>query len=394
MNLLSMVTAVEQWLADERTDVAVNSAGCLHSRHKAATCDRCVHACPVAALSIDNTIMLNAETCVQCGLCLHICPVGAFYGDDGVGDLLNVVARLPKQHIVELACAVHPQPEKGPSQSSAVLQTKGCLAALGPAAVLSLFALGVEHLLVRLDACHACPLGKVRAEIADSVLRADQLVTSKAGADQRVSLLDAVHEDWPIRRVTTTTQPARSRREFFKLLTAVDEPSPLVRHLTADEAQAEGKPLPRDRQRLLAAWQLLPADEMPSPSPTALEALSFAQITANESCTACGVCAQVCPTDALQLVIDDDEDCYNLTFTARNCVDCGLCLTLCEPDALRRQPPSAETVLADQPEIIQQGQLQYCRRCKAGFANGTDSDLCPVCTFRQQHPFGSRLISS
>jgi len=392
VKLFSMVATVEQWLAEGNTAVAVESSACLHSWNKAATCDRCVQACPVGALAVDGAIQLDASACVQCGLCLPVCPVGAFSGTDDTADLLKTVASLPKRDIVEIACAVHPQAEKGPSQSNAVLRSKGCLAAFGSSTYLSLFALGVSHIVLRLDACTACPLGQVQPEIKNSLTLACQMAASEADAIEMGSLVTKIDAEWPQRRVTAVTRPTRSRREFFKSLTAVADPSPLVRHLLTDEALPDQKPLPRERRRLLAAWQILPSGEIPIPSPAVLEALSFAQITADENCTACGVCARVCPTNALQLVVDHDKNSYQLAFTARNCVDCGLCLAPCEPGALQRQPPQAKKLLAAQPEILQQGPLHQCRRCKASFAGSADSHLCAVCAFRQQNPFGSRFV--
>lgn len=392
MSFLSMVSTVEQWLAEGNTAVAVESAACLHSWNKAATCNRCVQVCPVEALTVDDTIQLDTSACVQCGLCLPVCPVGAFNGSDDTAYLLKAAARLPKRDIVEIACAVHPQAEKGPSQSSAVLRSKGCLAALGTSTYLSLFALDVSHIVLRLDACTACPLGQVQPEIKSSLLLACQMAAAEADAIEMGSLVTQIHAAWPERRVTDVARPTRSRRDFLKSLTAVDDPSPLVRRLLTDGAQPDEKPLPRERRRLLSAWQLLPAGKMPTPSPAVLEALSFADITADANCTACGVCDRICPTDALQLVIDNDKNSYQLTFTARNCVDCRLCLTLCEPYALQRQPPKATKLLTDQPEILQEGPLHQCHRCKASFAGSADSHLCPVCTFRQQNPFGSRFM--
>lgn len=393
MNLLSMVATVERWLEEDNPTIAVDSAACLHSWNKAATCDRCVRACPVDALSLDDTIQMDEAACVQCGLCLHSCPVGAFSGADGTAELLNAVAQLPERHLVELACAAHPQAEQGPGQSSAVLRTKGCLAALGPAAYVSLFALGVSHLVLRLDACANCPLGQAQPEIERSLAAGCRMAAPESAAAERATLVRQIRPDWPQRRITAVTRPARSRRDFFKSFTAVGTPSPRVKQLTADDAPTADKPLPRERRRLLAAWELLPGDARPMPDTAVLESLSFAQLTANASCTACGVCERVCPTGALQLEVDE-TDRYQLTFNARNCVDCGLCLTLCEPNALQRHAPTADHLLADQPAILRQGQLTHCRRCNAGFASSNQTDLCPVCAFRAQNPFGSYMVSA
>ena len=393
MNLLRMVTAVNEWLASEKTEITVDAASCLHSRHKDSTCDRCIKACPVDALSLDGIIVLDAESCVQCGLCLHVCPVGAFSGDDGAADLLNAVSRLPQTQLVELACAAHPQAEKGPKQSSAVLRTKGCLAALGPASFLSLFVLDVAHLVVRLDACALCPLGKVQPEIERSVALACQIVADDGNVTERVTLISELHDEWPERKVTAVSHSTHSRREFFRSLTAVTEPPAIVKTLTAQIPTDEKQP-PQERRRLLTALKLISAQKTLDLSSALLEALQFVEITADANCTACGNCERACPIAALQLIVVEDEKRFQLAFSTANCVDCGLCLAYCEPNALTRHTPTSLTKIIDETlDVIQQGDLQKCSRCGAGFAGNSDDGLCSVCSFRSKQPFGSRLVS-
>jgi len=392
VNLFSMVSAVGEWWEANGANITLDADRCLHAQAKAATCQRCVSACPVNALMLadNNSIMLKDEACVQCGLCVHVCPVGAFRGEDSLPDLLTVVTRLPQQHRVELACAVHPAPEIGPIQSQAVLQTRGCLAALGPADFLSLFAIGIEHLVLRLEACATCPLGQTRAEIENRVTLASQIAAGPDQAAQKVTIINQPHKDWAQRPVTSLNQPRQSRRDFFKSFSMVETQQDIIRELAADEPPAATK----NRRRLLTAWRMLPAAIPLVISPELANGLSLAKFTADPTCTACHVCDRICPTGALRLEIDD-QDNYQLTFAAGQCVDCGLCLDLCEPKALHRHlPATAADLLAEKPVVLQQGRLQRCRRCSAGFVAPATSNLCPVCEFRQKHPFGNRFITS
>lgn len=398
MNVLAAAIAAGEKWDSIVAGITLDTTRCVHAHSQTADCDRCVLVCPVDALTLEKEIALDAESCVHCGLCLHSCPVGAFGGDDDMSALLSAVARLPQRQTVELACAVHSTAKTGPTRSDAVLQTKGCLAMLGPADFLSLFALGIEHLVLRLDACEACPLVRVCASIEDSVSLACEAMAGEVGATQKATIVKTEQESWVERPIVSLNQPSRSRRDFFKAFAAINTQPDIVHKLVADEPPSGDKYPPKTRRRLLTAWRNLPPDDtrdtQSNLSPKLMQGVSLAQITADENCTACHVCDRVCPTGALQLAIDH-EDGYQLSFAAEKCVDCGLCIALCQPGALRRQDHlSADVLLNGTSVVLQQGRLQRCSRCNAGFAGNATTDLCPVCEFRRQNPFGNRFINT
>jgi formate hydrogenlyase subunit 6/NADH:ubiquinone oxidoreductase subunit I len=352
-----------------------------------------VNACPADAIAFEGEeesqlITHAGETCVKCGLCLRVCPVEAFTGDNGVPNLLPFVSRQEKHAIVELACALNPNKELGPPQADVVVNTGACLAALGPSAIMALMALGVAHVILRVDACQTCPLAQSRAEIDKTVDQVDSLLKADEGLGSPLTLLDTIRDDWPRRFVAAIKAPPKSRRDFFRAFTVPEEVPTEVQQLILAERPEEDKYPPSERLRLLRALNSVPEDLLAAEP---LELFPSSKLAADENCTACNVCARACPTGALHFTVDD-EDRYQLALAAGLCTDCGVCQSLCEADALHKAGvPVLNDWLAEEPFMLRQGDLSRCRKCGAGFDSRTKSNLCQVCDFRQSNPFGSRL---
>jgi len=100
-------------------------------------------------------------------------------------------------------------------------------------------------------------------------------------------------------------------------------------------------------------------------------------------CTACGVCARICPTGALKYSASED-DVYQLSFACADCVDCGACRKVCRSAALRRVDATLGDVLDTDAIVLREGTLRACARCGAKFAAEIDGELCFVCESRRQ----------
>lgn len=388
--IMSMARAAATFVESAQTGVMLHPERCLHRLNMLATCTNCVDACPVEALRLEpqdggrTNIVLDPQTCMHCGVCIPLCPVGAIEGDQGAKELLAYVAQSDKRHLVELACALHPAPEQGPPQSEPVIRTKSCLASLGASTITSLYSLGVFHVLLRVDACEACPLGSAKAQIC---CNAEQVKALFAG-DSPVTLVETVSGDWPTRRVTAAKSPARTRRDFLRSFASVQEVPASVRQLTLEEQPQEAKQPPAERQRLLKALALLPAELLSGEPLTVFPATTIA---AEDTCNACRVCEYACPTGAIGFDSDDQHH-FCLTFSADACTDCGVCIDLCEPAALQREgKPALDDWLAPEPYVLRRGELRYCQKCGTAFDKRSESTLCDVCDFRRKNPFGTRL---
>jgi ferredoxin len=146
----------------------------------------------------------------------------------------------------------------------------------------------------------------------------------------------------------------------------------------------------RDRLRLLYAVKHMPVSQ---PVHTgSLKDMDFAWVSVSELCTACGVCARICPTSALKFEKNEVETTYTLNFSARNCVGCEMCVHVCAPSAMSMDHnPTFSQIFSQENVSIHAGELIKCKKCGALTAAQPGVDLCPLCEYRRTHPFGSML---
>lgn len=381
MNLLGVAVKLASAVNQPLT---LDPARCVRANDRLSPCDRCVRTCPVGALQIDSPIALNEKKCVNCGTCLHECPVGAFSGDDGTDPLLQFLLQFPSNQIIELACLQHPEPELGPSSIANVIQTDRCLAALGPSIYAWLMARGMSQVIVRLDACAECEIGKSSATMQANLVSLGNLFNTENA--QRIQVIETSDPNWKEREVMAIKDVPLSRRELLRRMTQ-DAPKSAARALATEAVDPKTKAPPRERKRLLEA--LTRASSLNREQ--SVQNLGAIHLAVNEKCSACGACARVCPTGALQFTTTEQKE-YRLDLKVGACTDCSICLDVCEPAALSRdRAPSAAEFIAAEPIVLSAGGLKECVRCGARFAAQIPGDLCSICDFRKQNPFGSRL---
>lgn len=362
--------------------VTLNARRCVRAHDRWSQCQICVLACPVNALRLDAPITLDEQACVACGLCLHICPVGAFTGDDSATDLWNSAARLPAASVLELVCLHHPAPEQGDAADATVLRVGNCLAALSPALYLRLLTLDGLKIIARLDACAECLLGRVLPEINRALAIAEQLFPTRARA-----ITNKPDARARTRAVYDAKSPPISRRDFFKWMTGESVRSAARVFVPEIEEPSSDHAPPCERRRLLKA---LSQSALNDAAQNALaQGVGAMRLSANDECTACGVCARACPTGALRFATTANDG-FRLSCMVSACTDCGVCLDVCEPDALQRAGvPTISELLATETQLLKAGKLKHCAKCNAQFAAHIEGDLCQVCAFRRQNPFGA-----
>jgi ferredoxin len=338
----------------------------------------------VNAIHLDTNVSLDDKACVACGLCLHNCPVGAYTGDDGVTDLFELVTRFPDTSLIELACSRHPVPAQGAVENAVVIQTQTCLAALGSSRYFQLMT-RVPQVCVRMDACAECPIGRAQKEIARAINAARDVV-----GDRVVGITEKPGVDAKTRSVYDTKNPPVSRRDLFRFF-AVEGSKVANRILSSDNEQAIGKAPPSERRRLINALKQLASAESMEWQNASVAELGVLWLEADEKCTACGVCARACPTGAMQFT-ETQNNQYHLALTVSQCTNCGVCIDICEPTALRRAgAPTLAELVASESRVLRAGGLKKCNRCNAQYDDQIEGNLCPICRYRIDHPFGSRL---
>jgi energy-converting hydrogenase A subunit P len=372
MNLLKLAPALEQFAAAaSEAAVTLDSDRCVRHWNQGNNCHHCAAGCPTAAITLaPGGVEYNADACVACGFCLHACPTGAFAGSDETAKLLQSAAAVTPCSALDLACGCFPT-DQGGQGVDAIMQVSGCLAALGAAAYVGLAALGASRLGIHIEACAGCPIGALRTQIERVAVEAAQL----GGIEVCIySSAPAGNARKPVHR---TRSPQYSRRGLLQRMMGAAPAAKRGLPPLEEPAPSQKSP-PLARRTLLHVLAYLP-DEQRMP------AAYFSQFDVGPSCTACGVCATVCPTGALSFEPEDDG--FSLRLAPLACTNCGLCTELCAPRAL--QPAAAVPYAEAGPAVLISGSLKKCQRCRAVFAGA--GELCPACSFRRRNPAGSLL---
>lgn len=137
------------------------------------------------------------------------------------------------------------------------------------------------------------------------------------------------------------------------------------------------------QERSAQAFALLGVSE-PPPDPPPSWTLQVS------SCNVCGVCVAACPHQALALTPDPaDANLLALTQDLARCEADGICLKLCPQHALAVQDhPTWAEIHDGATRTLTAVNTKVCPSCHNRFPADT-GELCPLCAFRQDHPFGA-----
>jgi ferredoxin len=383
---VSFLSAAERFAAIDRSEVVLDASQCLHSHDQFSDCKACFDVCPADAIRPGKPPALDANKCQTCLACLPACPVGAYSSDDAVQPLLTCVARLETK-TVELICALHGAADAGSLSEAIGIRVQGCLAGLGTGTYLALVAMGLERIILRLDACGGCPWGSLQTEIQTQVDQTGRLLKHWGKSETLVCVSKL---DEPVERpLWDVKNPPLSRRDLFRLAAQQGQLA-MARAMNVDQAGNRRRP-GRDRLRLISAIQHLPKPKEFLDSSVGNS--KFGILSVSEECNACATCARACPTGALTFEHNNENTHYWLNFTPQTCIGCEVCVHVCAPDAIEmdRSPTFTKVFGNPEPCVLSKGELKKCVHCKTLFAARSDRELCPVCEYRRKNPFGSMM---
>ncbi len=297
-------------------------------------CNLCAQACPQDALQwSEGRIEYDKSACEPCGICVTTCPREAIHhpvyapaqveaqvkalisGEDGPRGIVYYC-----EHALDPQTAEGWMPVKLPCAGMA---TAGWL--LAPL-LMGTGAVGIQRCPVE------CPAGQ--AETVTEIAAFCREFLASIGAPESLVVLDPdLNQDPPPGRTLVRLE------EPFAL-----EAVPVILKSLARQFDVDEVTVPHER------------------SPLGLVEIGGA-------CTACGMCAEVCPTDAL--VCETGEEGVVLTFDAAKCVACGLCIPPC-PERHRGAIKLVKTVdlgrLNQSRVVLHQEATPRCERCGAPIA--------------------------
>lgn len=353
---------------------------CLNSVYRQANCARCVDACPVAAIQLDDTsVTLDHTSCLRCGVCRLACPVAVFVETTTPETRLVEAAHDGNDTSLELACPwvtdVNTKGEpilKSRLPRVTCLATARCLGAFSPADLLELTCLGERKIWLHDAACPDCPLSRTQDRLLAS---ADEANAWLAGYGQPPSVCTYSQsaealDNKPAPRPVSPVPAENTRRAFLRRVTGVEA----VSQTRLAEPHYE-------RERILSKLA-----RMEQPSYLRTSKLPLANVQINpKRCSACGLCAKCCPTGTLKFATD--KDTFTLAFSARTCVDCGLCAMTCPDAAISYGDSLAGSLLFDrQPTRLVAGELVHCVTCNAPVAHTSSNRQCFICRRRGSRP--------
>ncbi len=382
---MSLFSAAERFSSIDRSAVTFDDRRCLHTQDRFSSCQACFDICPTDAIKTGKPPCIDPVKCATCLACIPACPVGAFAADDAVQDLLNCATRLETTSI-ELLCEMNPYSDSGPIAESVGIQCRGCLAGLGVGTLLFLASMGLEKILIRMDACEGCAWERLRCNL-DRQVTHTQVFLSAWERSEILETIMKLDDSYP-RPLWDASNPPLSRRDLFRLAARQGQVA-LARVMEQSHSSA-GQP-GRDYRRIAnAVAQLSPS--LAEKDPVLTDA-SYAMLSVSNTCTACGVCGRACPTGALQFVMNSEETTYQLAFSPSFCIGCELCAHICAPAAIFvDHAPSFYQVFGSKDVIpLHEGALAHCEQCKATYAAKPDTYVCPACEYRRKNPFGSKL---
>lgn len=365
--------------------VAFAAEACIAARSLPSACQRCAQACPAGAVRVGEAGPELVAGCLGCGRCAASCPTGAITLEGFSG----AVTLPPGNAPLRIECWKVRESFAGRS----ALRVP-CLGGIGIEQVLEWIAHTDDRPIQFVDRgwCGKCQAGGATHPTLALIEEAGRVLhASRQDASERISL---VSEPLPLRLMPETipepaTQEKIGRRDFFRRFAAEAAkaipaaPRPVAPRLR----RGNDFPLPK-RERTLAALTAMtrePVERLP--------AAVLPGLTLSGSCDHLGVCAGMCPTGALYLYEEDGH--AGAAFDPRDCVACGLCAQACPSRAI-------EVLAAGSPDAQAAAQavtrfpLARCENCLTPFAATQGATLCPACRRSRQmsrNLFGTQLAN-
>ncbi len=308
-------------------------------------CDQCVRTCPNDALRKDGaSILVDRSRCRTCGVCVEACPQRAvelpgWSAEEIEAQVFALLegATAPGSTEVAFVCE---KATAAPDARSVPVPVP-CLSMVPAAAMLHTLARGASA--IAMYGCGADCRNGLAEKVEGRVDYCQELLRSLGEPAQRIG-------------VVSTTDDARSQ--------PAPSPSPAPATASENGGRFFGKGTAAREVRELAGHYGITELVLQHPS----SPLGLVDVNP-DTCTACGACAVVCPTGALEYETNRGQS--SLSFDASLCIACNDCQALCPErsrGAIACRAVTDLSRIAEGRQVIFRDDSVHCERCGSPFA--------------------------
>jgi len=298
---------------------------CLNVRAEKALCKRCLDVCPGDAISFNEDwgLELDVLSCQRCLLCTTACPNGAIVArteQDPYIQAQYLLGRMVREKAIRpLSIVCGAEPKEAADEGTLVVPCIGCIAE-----DTLLLCKAVTGCMPTWKGCRkGCALAKGSSLWRKARKRADILIV----------LFEVLVPD-----IDYDISGKMTRRKFIKesgrTLTAIalQDAAEYLDPL-GQGGEGEKDPTPgtawvkAEPKRLHRLRSMLGKERMRTRASS-----EDGPVIDGSGCTACGACAAVCPTGALQMISGDST--IMILFDHTRCTECGGCKAICPERAM------------------------------------------------------------
>ncbi|MFC1754785.1 4Fe-4S binding protein [Thermoproteota archaeon] len=353
-------------------EISITSNRCIDERCKTKKlCNICQDNCVVDAINIDKKVEIDWSKCIRCGVCAAVCPTEVFeIQAPSDNKILTSIIGSSKDEYTVIECNFVNKKYHGNEKR---LKNKGqkitvnCIGRFSEMFLLqSILARGDRVNFVNCTSDCSFVIGR---KVIDEIWRRTDYFLKLF---EKTSTIKKEN----IRSIKDYNKQRRNVRE----IEIQDLSILLSQNRSSTKPSSVNKKMPPRRVEILE----LIGSYSGSSIRINRKKMPFAEIKVSiEKCKLHGICASVCPTDALNFL--ESNQGVELNFRYGLCVGCGACTYICPEKALGIEKTIDLSQLTLKHKTIMEKKYLLCKSCGKHFSvkTGMNSSVCGFCIKRE-----------